>query len=599
MWRNHLRNGMKTYVAYSSSHVCNVSSRTYYDATKINSYKQAYTWVQFPEQRGQLLEEHKVIRKGDIINLHDLLFTKYRDYVVRHTDDIDVQVKAAQLAGKVIVLYFLPLHHDYAYSRMSVSYLTDTYTYLLSDNVFEVVLVAYGSAEDILSSDSYKDSQSHFESIFYHMPWTAIPFPDFTSRDHLARRFGIDRLRCYSTSIVIDSSGLVLQSNSCKLFEKYGGIAYPFSNERIEFLETEDANAERLSLTALLGSPKRDYVISNKGDKVVIKSLEEKVVALYFYEKGITPDWLTASIKTAYEEFAQKKSCFEVVLVYLHCTSGTIDNTSKESFSNTFETMPWLAIPFRDPICKRMMRVFGRPYYGYPSVKAPSLVIIGPHGEFIEPWGADIICKFKLPAYPFTRQRVAKLDTEIVRELTLDMLLDANTTLRRKDGSKVRLSQIFGKRIILFFEGDDCRNMIASDFLNKLKERYLDMKGTSDEFEVIYITNIKKEFPFNKPNKDVPSWFLSFASDLLPIDLSLYCCYCHLLLVPGDFACWCGGGFGKWRRKSSMLAFDHDGRIVRKSINLSFEDTDFPFSAGSMEDEAFSELRNVFLWRDE
>lgn len=164
---------------------------------------------------------------------------------------------------------------------------------------------------------------------------------------------------------------------------------------------------------------------------------------------------------------------------------------------------------------------------------------------------------------------------------------------------QVRLSQIVGKRIILFFEGDDCKQRIASDFLNKLKERYLDMKGTSDEFEVIYITNIKKEFPYNKPNKDVPSWFLSFASDLLPIDLSLYCCYCHLLLVPADFACWCGGGFGKWRRKSSMLAFDRDGRIVRKSINLSFEDTDFPFYAGSMEDEAFSELSNVFNWRDE
>ncbi|KAK1352080.1 hypothetical protein POM88_053794 [Heracleum sosnowskyi] len=131
----------------------------------------------------QLLEEHKVIRKGDKINLQNLLFTHYRDYVIGHND---VRVKSAELAGKVIVLYFLPLHHDLVYSKMSTSYLTDTYTYLLPDNVFEVVLVAYGTAEDLLLSDSYKDNQSNFESIFRQMPWTAIPFPDITSREHLA-----------------------------------------------------------------------------------------------------------------------------------------------------------------------------------------------------------------------------------------------------------------------------------------------------------------------------------------------------------------------------------------------------------------------------
>ncbi|XP_074364103.1 putative nucleoredoxin 1 [Apium graveolens] len=506
------------------------------------------------------------------------------------------KVKSAQFAGKVILLYFLPVHHDYLYSRSSISYLTDTYTYLFPDNVFEVVVVPYGTADDMLLTDSYECNKSSFESLFYHMPWTAIPFPDIASRERLVGRFGIDRLKCYGTSVVIDSSGMVLQSKSCNLIRKYGGIGYPFSDKRIEFLKAQDdATARKPSLKALLGSSKQDFVISNKRNKVLIDTFKEKVVALYFYEEGITPNWLTTNIKVAYEKLAQTESCFEVVLVYLHCTSGTIDYTSEKSFQNTLETMPWLALPFKDPRCERLMRFFSYPYDGEPSVEAPALVIIGPQGKFIEPCGAEIIGKFKLPAYPFTRDRVAKLDTEIVRELTLDMLWDQNTTFRRKDGRKVQFSQLIGKRLILFFEGVDCTESHANKFLKMLKERYLSMKGTDDAFEVIYITNCKSESLYNKNIKDVPSWFVSPASELLPVDLSLYCCYCHMLSIPDVGACGCSG-YREWRPTSSMLAFDRDGQIVRKSIQLSFTDMDFPFHASNMEDEAYYELSYFYNW---
>lgn len=132
-----------------------------------------------------------------------------------------------------------------------------------------------------------------------------------------------------------------------------------------------------------------------------------------------------------------------------------------------------------------------------------------------------------------------------------------------------------------------------------LKEKYRNMKGTSAEFEVVYITNSKKESQYIEHIKDVPSWFVSPASELLPIDLGVYCCYCHLLSIPVVSAFWCGcwcGKFGEWRRRSSMLAFDQDGQVVRKSLELSFEDMDFPFYAGSMEEEAFSELRYLCSW---
>ncbi|KAK1354033.1 hypothetical protein POM88_047289 [Heracleum sosnowskyi] len=44
------------------------------------------------------VECDRIITKGDVVNLHDLLFTDYRDYLIRYNDDR--LVKAAQLEGK-------------------------------------------------------------------------------------------------------------------------------------------------------------------------------------------------------------------------------------------------------------------------------------------------------------------------------------------------------------------------------------------------------------------------------------------------------------------------------------------------------------------
>ncbi|XP_074361926.1 putative nucleoredoxin 1 isoform X2 [Apium graveolens] len=490
-----------------------------------------------------------------MINLNDLLFTKHRDYLVKYDDA--QQVKAAHLAGKVTVLYFVPLRPVYSNtSSRSRSFLIDTYTYLLPDNNFEVVLVAYGTSEDKILSDSYTNSKKIFEVIFSCMPWTAIPFSDISSRERLASRFAIRWPSRHPSSVVIDSSGMVLQNDGCDLFKRYGGLGYPFSDEWIQHLEIQDvATAKKPSLKALLASPKRDYVISNKGNKVLIDALGEKVVALYFYEEGITPTGVTANIKRAYKEFALNKSCFEVVLVYLHGTSETIGKTSEESFRNTFENMPWLAIPFKDPKCERLARFFGYPNK-QSSEEAPTLVIFGPHGEFIEPWGADIMYKFKLPAYPFTRERVAKLYTEKIQQLKLEMLWEQNTIFRRKDASE----------------------------------------GTSDEFEVIYIMQGETESPYKLQIADLPCFF-SLASDLLPIDLSQYHCYCHLLLARNISFHSCDQ-CDRWThrsRYSSILGFDEYGRVVRKSSYFTVRDSDFPF-CGNMEEEAFYELKCYYSW---
>ena len=154
--------------------------------------------------------------------------------------------------------------------------LVDTYNYLLQYNNFEVVFVAVDSTCKELSFGNNKikvDPPKHFEELFSCMPWTAIPFSDKEASKCLQDRFDISSFGMPTmcrNAIVIDANGKVLQTDSY-LFEAYGGQGYPFSDTKILSLESQDdAIAKNPSLGALLCSPGRDYVISNKGDKVQI-----------------------------------------------------------------------------------------------------------------------------------------------------------------------------------------------------------------------------------------------------------------------------------------------------------------------------------------
>lgn len=161
------------------------------------------------------------------------------------------------------------------------------------------------------------------------------------------------------------------------------------------------------------------------------------MVALFFYEEGFTADWVTAKTKMIYKEFALQTHSFEVVLIYLHDTEDTFGHVSEVSYYKKFKTMPWLALPFKDPVCKRLKRIFAYPYDHIGPEEAPQLVIVGPHGEYIEPWGDRVIGMYDLSAYPPTRERLATLYTNKIRKLKLEMLWDRSTLLRGKDGSKV------------------------------------------------------------------------------------------------------------------------------------------------------------------
>lgn len=95
------------------------------------------------------------------------------------------------------------------------------------------------------------------------------------------------------------------------------------------------------------------------------------MVALYFYEAAKT-DMLTAELKKAYKELAGKKEKFEVVLLYLNdtCYTDRYHNHNEESFWKVFKTMPWLALPYKDPNLKKLEKIYEHTrvdsFYQYP-----------------------------------------------------------------------------------------------------------------------------------------------------------------------------------------------------------------------------------------
>ncbi|XP_063937347.1 probable nucleoredoxin 1 isoform X3 [Daucus carota subsp. sativus] len=473
------------------------------------------------------------------------------------------QVMREQLEPKVVVLHFEYLTPDYNTTWLSTAHLTDIYNELLSDvdRPFEVVFIAVGDGKE----DEFRD-------MFCSMPWTAVPFSDSVARKQLAKKFIASESRGFDApaSIVISNTGVIMQHNAISLFQAYGAAGYPFSKQKIEHLISQDDRARYYpSLTALLASPQRDYLINNKGHKVNISELEDKTVILYLYESGCTKA-LTARLKDAYKVLVEEeKMKLEVVLVYIYDSWNTLGRTNEKSFMQEFGTMPWLALPFRDSNCKKLQRV-----YLYPSELGgpqpdPSLVVIGPYGQYFEPFGAsDVLMKFGSRGYPFTRKRGLHLQVEAIKKVNLSMLWDPEPVFIRGCGSEVPCSDIVSKGVIVFC--DAVQNELYIRFKIKLQEVYQKKRGQSDEFEVIHIGSKKgQEVPWLRLHPDYP--YKDSTVRKILHDIFHY-------------------GYG-------ILVFDHDGKVVRATSNPHMEREDeFPFHYGRFETEIGFDLIERFHW---
>lgn len=170
--------------------------------------------------------------------------------------------------------------------------------------------------------------------------------------------------------------------------------------------------------------------------QVPIHTFEDKLVAVYFYRNTPDNNSILVELELAYEELAKLEKNFQVVFVYGREPQDLLDlPTTENLFWEKFRTMPWLALPFRDPSYKKLNRIFKISYYNV--FAHGGLVIFGPHAKFVEPFTADILLQYNLQGYPFTRKKAGKFITQEVEELKLEMLWDPSTVFTRNDGRQV------------------------------------------------------------------------------------------------------------------------------------------------------------------
>lgn len=424
---------------------------------------------------------------GDVNGVsHDLsaLFSSdRRDFLVRNNGD---KVTISSLSGKVVAIYFSGSWCGPC--RRFTPKLVEVYQEVAPKGDFEVVFV---------SSD--RDEES-FNGYFSEMPWLAVPFSDSDTRKHLKELF---KVRGIPNLVIIDSNGKVTTENGTMVVMEYGVDGYPFTCERINFLKEEEEAAKRnQSLSSILISRSRNYVVSNNGNQVPVSALEGKMVGLYFSMSSHEPCVeFTSTLVDVYNKLKEKGENFEIVLIPL--------DYEEEEHKQGFETMPWLALPFKDKSCEKLVR-----YFELETI--PTLIIIGPDGKTLDPNVAERIEEHGIDAYPFTPEKLAELaEIEKAKEAsqTLESLLVSGDKdfVIGKNGSKVPVSELVGKNVLLYFSAHWCPP--CRGFTPKLIKIYHEIKEKDNQFEVIFISSDSDQSSFDEYFSSMPWLALPYGDE--------------------------------------------------------------------------------------
>lgn len=337
-------------------------------------------------------ESEKVCRS----RLSSLLASQNRDFLLSPTG---TQVKVSELEDKVIGLYFSANWNPPCHTFTSV--LANHYEQLKSSGFgFEVVFVS--SDEDLEAFNDYRAS----------MPWLAIPFSDLETKKALNKRFDIEGIPCLVILQPHDSSDEATLHDGVEIIYRYGVQGFPFTKERLEELRREEEEKhESQTLANLLTSHDRDFLLSchPTPKQVPVASLIGKTVGLYFSAQwGVPCVKFNPRLVSIYHKInlmlAQEEGnneAFEIVFVS--------SDREETAFNAYFATMPWSALPFRDPNIRTLTKYF--------DVRGiPCLVILGPDGKTVTKHGRKLINLYQENAFPFTEAKLELLEKQMDEE---------------------------------------------------------------------------------------------------------------------------------------------------------------------------------------
>ncbi|KAI6694819.1 hypothetical protein NL676_022529 [Syzygium grande] len=434
----------------------------------------------YPEHRS----EQEATRMADVggggaasHDVQSLLSSPDRDFLIRNNGD---QVKVDSLKGKKIGLYFSASWCGPC--QQFTPTLVEVYNELFPRGDLEITFI---------SAD--KDEKS-FGGYFSKMPWLAIPFSDSDKRDSLNKLF---KVRGIPHLVIIDGTGTILTDSGVKIVRDYG----------VE--EQEEAARRNQSLTSLLVHESRDFVVSSNGNQVLVTELEGKTVGLYF---SLSVDRscadFTPKLLEVYEKLKDKGESFEIVQIPL--------DDDEASFNQSFGSMPWFSLPLKDNKCEKLVRYFK-------LSTLPTLVIIGQDGKTLHFNVAETVEEHGVMTYPFTPEKFAELaEIEKKREesQTLELILVSGDLdfVIGKDGTKIPVSDLVGKTVLLYFSAHWCPPCRA--FLPVLTEAYEKIKATDNAFE-------KFEEKFKESIKGWPEklkHLLHEEHELVPAQRRMYIC---------------------------------------------------------------------------
>ncbi|XP_073295181.1 probable nucleoredoxin 1 [Primulina huaijiensis] len=254
-----------------------------------------------------------------------------------------------------------------------------------------------------------------------------------------------------------------------------------------------DEGDAKHDLKSILCSANRDFLIRNNGDQVTVDSLKGKVVGLYFSASWCGPcQRFTPKLVEMYDQLVPD-SKFEIVFI-----SGDKDN---DSFSSYFLKMPWLAVPFSESETREQLN-------GLFSVRGiPHFAILNENGEVLTTEGVKIVKEYGAEGYPFDRETIGKFkeqEEEAKRNQSLQSLLvsRARDYVITADGKKVRVSELEGKTIGLYFSLATFKNCVA--FTSKLVEVYRSLKEAKKDFEIVMIPLDNDEPSFKEEFERMP-----------------------------------------------------------------------------------------------
>ncbi|CAN6485071.1 unnamed protein product [Victoria cruziana] len=254
------------------------------------------------------------------------------------------------------------------------------------------------------------------------------------------------------------------------------------------------------TVTSLLATSYRDFLISPHGTQVKVDDLKGHILGLYF-----SANWnaesrkFTPVLASLYGKLKEQGGLFEIIFVSFD------ENAS--SFDEYRTSMPWPAVPFSDLESRKTLS--GK----FQIEGIPSLILLDTEMKTAQTEGVELVYKYGIDAFPFTAKRLECLrkdDEEKKSRQNIVSLMSNPSTgrdflLSHSSVKQAPVTSLLGKTVALYFSAQWCSPCLK--FTPRLISVYGKIKhamGTKDVFEIVFVSSDRDEAAFESYYEVMP-----------------------------------------------------------------------------------------------